>query len=221
MVAGHGGRARTVLDGRWPTFGGYGLAAVAIGAVGGWVWRVTGERPSYLVGTDGRAQITETGLTRIFAADATYSLIGIISGILLGILAIVMLRRVLQRHHRGWLIVPCALVAAAIAALVCWGVGVVGGTPLADRIAAASAGQSVPIDLELHAHMTLVVWPFAALVPLLMWSSFAADPDGRGGESDAAGTDAQESADRSVGPDAGNGGTGEADEVGRGHFELE
>ena len=196
----------------WQAYGGYGVIALLAGAVGGWVWRVAAERPSYLVGADGRAQITETGLTRIFAADAAFSLIGIVVGALLGVLAIVLLRRVVQRHRRGWLLVPGALGAASLAALVCWGVGIVGGQSLEQRIAAAAAGQSVPIDLALRAPVTLAVWPFAGLVPVLLWSSFAADPDGSGGPGEG---------DPSAGPDRGDGGGGEADEVGRGQLELE
>lgn len=177
---------------------GYLGVAVLVGALAGWIWRTTTVLPGYTVQADGHAVISEIGLTRLFEAEARYSLIGMVGGLVLGVLAVLLLR------HRGWRIVLWAVLAPVLAGLVAWGVGVVGATPLHDRLAGASVGRTVPVDLALHTPVAVLLWPFLAMLPVLLYSTFSAEDEGS-----------------VAGPDHGDPGPGQADQVGGGDLELQ
>ena len=153
---------------RWVAFGAGCLAA---GAVGGLVWRATTELPTWTVTPEGTAVLADQALVRMFEATARFVQVGAVAGLLLGLLALVLLRR------RGWRVVAAAIVGPLLAGALAWGAGVLGGTPAEDLLAGAAVGSTVPVDLALGAPVALLVWPFLAMVPVLFWSAFAADPD--------------------------------------------
>lgn len=153
----------------WPEAA-YLLAAVALGGIGGVVWRTTTPLPGYTVQPDGQALISELGLTQLFVADARYAVIGLAGGLLMGLLAMLVLRR------RGWWVVVWATGGSVLAGLAAWGAGVVGAVPLKDRLAHAAAGRTEPVDLALHSPVAVLLWPFAAMLLVLLWSAFTAEP---------------------------------------------
>ena len=66
---------------------------------------------------------------------------------------------------------PVALVAVGVALVAgtsCWLIGeTLGPGPFPPRMAAATAGESVPVSLRLYSVSALALWPFAAVaVPL-------------------------------------------------------
>ncbi|WOQ15473.1 hypothetical protein [Raineyella sp. W15-4] len=195
----------------WPVVV-YVLAAVLLGGAGGVVWRTTTPLPGYTVQPDGQAVISELALTQLFVADARYAVIGLVGGLLLGLLAVAVLRR------RGWWVVVWAAAAPILAGLAAWGAGVVGAVPLKDRIAHAVAGQSEPVDLALHSPVAVLLWPFAAMLVVLLWSAFAPEP------ARERSADREPSADRErsvQGADGGDPGVEQPDQVVRGDLELE
>lgn len=157
------------------------LAALGagLGALSGVVWHAVVDLPAYRVGKDGGASTSERGLAEFIAGDAWFCLIGAVVGLLLGTLAWRRLRRV------GWPVVPIAALTATGAALVCWLVGTrLGPSAFPARLAAAQPGDLVPISLALRAKASLLVWPFLAVVPVLLGSSLGPDEeeaDRRGG----------------------------------------
>lgn len=146
--------------------------AVVVGVAAGLAWRFTTPRVTYTVGEDQVARISENDMVDIFIADARYVLFALLGGLLLGMVVLTWLRR------RGATLVVWALGTTVVAGLLAWGVGVVGATPMEVRVDAATPGDQIPNDLQLRSAVAVLIWPLAALVPVLVWSSFARDPDG-------------------------------------------
>ena len=144
----------------------YTVVVVLAGLIAGLVWKLVTDPPAYTVGEDGTAAITDRGLGRFFAADAAFVVVGLIAGIALGTLAWQWLRDL------GWPVALIAAAGAAVGALIAWRFGMmIGFNHFAERIAAAQPGDTVPIDLALHTPTAWVVWPFAALTPVLLYSA--------------------------------------------------
>ena len=144
----------------------YALVVVLVGLIAGLVWKLVTEPPAYTVGEDGSAAITDRGLGRFFGADAAFVVVGLIAGIALGTLAWWWLRDL------GWPVAVIGAVGAATSAFIAWRFGMaIGFNHFAERIAAAQPGDTVPIDLALHTPTAWVVWPFAALTPVLLYSA--------------------------------------------------
>lgn len=151
---------------------GFVLFALGFGGLAGLAWWGLVDLPGYLVESDGTTNTTERGLTEVIGGDAWFALIGLLGGALLGLLAWWRFR------HVGWPVVLVGVVSAFLAALVCWLVGwELGPGPFEPRLAAATSGQFVPIELTLRARASLIVWPFAASIPVLLASSLGRDDE--------------------------------------------
>lgn len=145
---------------------------LGLGALAGLVWPAVVDLPAYTVGADGGASTSERGLAQVLGADAWFCLLGVPVGLALGVLA-------WRRFHRlGWPVVLVGTLAATAAALVCWLVGTrLGPGDFPERLAAAQPGDRVPIALALRAKASLLVWPFLAVLPILLSSSLGPDED--------------------------------------------
>ena len=145
------------------------LICVVIGGIGGVVWKLIVTLPYYNVGAEGKATTTELMLTDFVAPDAWFAVVAVSGGLLIGLLGLRFVRL-------GW---PAAVVtvgSALVAALLCWVVGILmGPSDFTGRLARAMPGDQVPIDFTLQAPVAIAIWPFAAVVPLLLWSSLAPD----------------------------------------------
>lgn len=147
--------------------------SVGLGVMAAVVWWLVTPLPTYTITDDGYATISERGLAQIFAADAYFSLIGIVVGAVIGIVGALRLGRYL-----GWMTVPTIVVDATVAALLCWGIGsILGPSDFSMRLTAASAGDEVAVALTVRSWVAIVVWPFIGLLPLLLWSTLARDPE--------------------------------------------
>ncbi len=146
--------------------------AAGLGAAAGVAWWSLVPLSTYRVSSSGGASTTERGLAEIVAGDAWFCALGLVVGLALGIVA-------WQRFGTiGWGLVPVVLVCAVIAALLCWWVGSqLGPHDFPSRLAAATTGDLVPVDLTLRAPVSLVTWPFFAIVPVLLGSSLGRDDE--------------------------------------------
>ena len=145
------------------------LTCLVIGGIGGVVWKLIVMLPYYSVGAEGKARTTERMLTDFVAPDAWFSVVAAAGGLLIGLLGLRFVRL-------GWPAVVTTAVSAVAAALLCWGVGILmGPSDFTGRLAQAMPGDQVPIDFTLQAPVAIAIWPFAAVVPLLLWSSLAPD----------------------------------------------
>lgn len=153
---------------------------LGLGALGGVAWKALSDLPTYLVGPDGRATTSERGLADVIGGDAWFAVIGAVVGLVLGTVGWRRMRDV------GWPLVLLGTGAAVLAALLCWAVGrELGPGEFTARLQAAHPGDRVPIELTLQARASLLVWPFFAVVPILLGSSLGRDdedprPSGRG-----------------------------------------
>lgn len=146
------------------------LIAMLLGSAAGVVWNLVVDLPSYRVDSAGNATTSERGLSEVFASDAWFSMLGVVLGLALGVLAWHWFRRI------GWPVVMLAMGTATVAGLMCWWVGVLMGPHnFSRRIANAAPGDLVPIDFKLHALSALLVWPFCATIPVLLRASLGSD----------------------------------------------
>jgi hypothetical protein len=148
------------------------LAGAGLGALAGVIWWAVVPLPTYTVEPNGGANTTQQGLTQYVAGDAWFSLIGFVVGLAIGFAGWRLFRRI------GWPVVALAIVGAVVAALVCWWVGwELGPGPFPARLAGASPGAQVPIELTLRAPVAVLVWPFAAVLVILLGSSLGRDEE--------------------------------------------
>lgn len=136
--------------------------ALSVGALCALLWANLVQLPAYEVRSDGHAVIDEHGLTSMIAADAAFVVLGLLAGFLLGGFAWYRFREL------GWPVAFIAVGSALLAGVTCWWLGsLVGPGPFAERLAAAEAGDVVPVALEVRSPSALAVWAFAAAaVPL-------------------------------------------------------
>lgn len=149
------------------------LAACAVGgALLALLWHAVVRLPVYTVAADGSATTDERGLAGYIATDATYSMIGLAAGVVIGVVAWRLFGR------QGWIVAVIAVAAAACAAVTCWWLGTaIGPGHFSARISAAQAGQAVPIDFQLRSASATLVWMFGAVAPVLVFSSLAREDD--------------------------------------------
>ena len=136
------------------------------------LWELVVDLPVYQIASDGGASTTERGLAEFFAGDAWFAAIGLVVGLGLGILG--------WRRFRdlGWPLVLVVGLTALGAGLLCWMVGYrLGPGDFTPRLAAAQAGDVVPIELTLRARASLLTWPFFAVIPILLGSSLGRDDE--------------------------------------------
>ncbi len=152
--------------------GAFVALGLGLGAAAGVLWELVVDLPVYKIASDGAASTTERGLTEFFGGDAWFVAIGLLVGLGLGILG--------WRRFRdlGWPLVVVVCLTALGAGLLCWMVGYrLGPGDFTPRLAAAQAGDLVPIELTLRARASLLTWPFFAVIPVLLGSSLGRDDE--------------------------------------------
>lgn len=148
------------------------LLSVLVGVLVGFLWRQVVTLPSYTVGASGVASTTERGLAAMFGSDAWFCVFGFVACLGLGLVAWRWF------HPLGWPTVLIASTGALVAALVCWWVGyTLGPSSFVERLAAAKSGAVVSVQLTLRTKVSLVIWGFAAVIPILLRASLGRDEE--------------------------------------------
>ena len=146
--------------------------SMIVGIAVGVVWEQVVTLPVYTIGTNGVANTNERGLADMFGSDAWFCVLGFVSCLGLGLLAWRWF------HPLGWPMVLVAIAGALSAALVCWFVGYeLGPSSFVDRLAAAKAGDVVSVQLTLRTKVSLVIWGFAVVIPILLRASLGRDDE--------------------------------------------
>ena len=162
-------RAITTLLGWFLAFA--ALAAV-VGFFCGVFWWGVVDLPTYRISDDFRGYTTERGLTEFFGTDAWFSGLGLTVGAALGYVAWRWFNDV------GWPVTFVAALGALLAGGICDVTGRwLGPGSFDTRLAAASPGDVIPIDFQLHSPVALVVWAFAGVLPILVASSMGPDAE--------------------------------------------
>jgi hypothetical protein len=145
---------------------------VVVGLACGLIWKFTAPVPSVAVSNDGSSTVSNQALSEYFGADAAFMIIGMFAGVALGSLAWRWFSRL------GWWVSLMAIAGAALAALATWRFGMIlGPHDFAARLAAASAGMQIPIDLTLRTPTAWLLWPLGAIVPVLLYSTLGREDD--------------------------------------------
>lgn len=162
-------RAITTLLG-W--FLAFAAMAAVIGFLCGVFWWGVVDLPTYRIAEDFRGYTTERGLTEFFGTDAWFSGLGLTVGVALGYVAWRWFSDV------GWPVTFVAGLGALLAGGICDVTGRwLGPSSFDTRLAAASPGDVIPIDFQLHSPIALVVWAFAGVLPVLVASSMGPDAE--------------------------------------------
>lgn len=149
----------------------YLLGCALLGVVLAVPWALGARRPGYVVSEDLTAHIGERNLAQVFAADAWYALLVAVLGVVVGIVGWLMF------HRTGWWVCVLTVVGAVAGALSTWFSGLMFGQQnFAERLANASAGDLVPVDLALHAHVAILVAPFSAMTVVMLCAAFWPEP---------------------------------------------
>lgn len=140
-------------------------AVAVVGVVAGIVWNRVIDLPSYEIGVDYRATIPESSLSQIAAIDVWFSFFGVVGGLILGISAWVLFRRL------GWVVTVIAAVGGVLAGLVARLVGeFIGPSNFSERIAQATRGELVSVDFTARTWVPLAIWVGMAVLPVLIGS---------------------------------------------------
>lgn len=143
------------------------ITSAAAGLLAGIVWLASSPRAQYHVDDSLRARLAERDYAEVIASDASYTVLMLACGLMLGLLAWAWF------HRRGWVVVPVVLVGSTVLGVVAWQTGeMLGGSGLMERVASASAGDLVQVDLELRSLSALAASPFAAITPVMLLSAF-------------------------------------------------
>jgi hypothetical protein len=146
--------------------------AAVVGFLCGVFWWGVVDLPTYRIADDFRGYTTERGLTEFFGTDAWFSGLGLTVGVALGYVAWRWFSDV------GWPVTFVAGLGALLAGGICDVTGRwLGPGSFDTRLAAASPGDVIPIDFQLHSPIALVVWAFAGVLPILVASSMGPDAE--------------------------------------------
>ncbi len=157
--------------GRWESLGlragAHLVACLAVGVLAGVVWAALSPRAEYELDEHLHATLSERAHAEVIGGDATFVIVTAAVGLLLGLLTWAWF------HQRGRVVVGLTVLGSVLMTLGVWQTGqLIGGSGLTERLAAASPGDLVQMDLELRALGALAVGPFAAITPIMLLSAF-------------------------------------------------
>lgn len=140
---------------------------LGLGVLCALIWAWLARRPGYLVSQELGASLSERGLAEVFSTDALFALLAALNGIAIGLISWWWFK------DRGWWVCVAAVGGALAVCLLTWLGGMWILPPTFDaRLAAASAGDIIPIDLTLHSMSALLVGPFCAITPVMLLAAF-------------------------------------------------
>ena len=157
-----GGRGRA-----WSAFAVAAISCIAVGALLGVLWARLAPRVDLLVAGDGKAYPQGYQPEGYMAADGIAALLCIVAGIVVGVLAVIVLRRRTPQdsdHAARWatiVVIPLGLLGA----VALWFVGTrLGGFDLSLVVSGSAQGAEIAAPLRLRMPGVLVLWPAASLL---------------------------------------------------------
>lgn len=135
--------------------------AVAVGLAGAVAW-ATWADPAQWVVIDGGLSMNQPGSRGQFGAVITFVLVGLVAGLLLGLVAVVTAPRL------GWTMTLVVGLAAVVASLISWRLGILVGPPDPTGVPGLSVGDTVPARLQVDTVAAFLAWPVGAMGGVLL-----------------------------------------------------
>lgn len=144
------------------------LLSSLLGIPAGLVWLWWAEPAQWLMTEQGLV-MTEGLAVGQFDVVATYSIIGLIVGIFIGIIVVLMVRPVTSK------LVALAVGSSLLAAFECWVIAQLFGPGDPSRATGAELGELVSERFIVDTWSAFLVWPFGALVVLVVTTYMSED----------------------------------------------
>ena len=141
------------------------VAAVSLGALLGLIWEALAPRVSLVVASDGRPYPEGYQPEGYMTDDGIAALLCLAAGLVTGIAAVWVSRRIAARDRALPLALVSVLVLGAMGALALrWTGENVGGFDLDALVASSAEGATITAPLTLRMSGVLVLWPLASVV---------------------------------------------------------
>ena len=141
------------------------VAVLGLGALLGLLWESLAPRVSLVVASDGKAYPEGYQPEGYMTDDGIAALLCVAAGLIVGLAAVWVARRIASRDHSLLVALASVLVLGAAGALALWWTGVAVGAFDFDALLASSPeGTTLTAPLELRMPGVLVLWPLASVL---------------------------------------------------------
>lgn len=141
------------------------VAAVSLGALLGLIWEALAPRVSLVVASDGRPYPEGYQPEGYMTDDGIAALLCLVAGLVTGIAAVWVSRRIAARDRAVPLALVSVLVLGAVGALALrWTGETVGGFDFDALVASSAEGATITAPLTLRMSGVLVLWPLASVI---------------------------------------------------------
>ena len=145
------------------------LGAVGLGALLGLVWEALAPRVSLIVASDGKPYPEGYQPEGYMTDDGIAALLCLAAGLVMGIAAVWVSRRIASRDHALLVALVSVLVLGAAGALALWWTGeTVGSFDFDALLASSPEGTALTAPLTLRMPGVLVLWPMAGVLVVFL-----------------------------------------------------
>ena len=140
------------------------LGAIALGALLGLAWEALAPRVTLVVASDGKPYPEGYQPEGYMTDDGIAALLCLVAGLILGVAAVWVSRRITARDHALLVALVSVLVLGAVGALALWWTGeAVGAFDFDALVASSPEGTSLTAPLTLRMPGVLVLWPLMSV----------------------------------------------------------
>lgn len=145
------------------------LGAIGLGALLGLVWEALAPRVSLIVASDGKPYPEGYQPEGYMTDDGIAALLCLAAGLIMGIAAVWVSRRIAARDHALLVALVSVLVLGTVGALALWWTGeTIGSFDFEALLASSPEGTAVTAPLTLRMPGVLVLWPMAAVLVVFL-----------------------------------------------------
>ena len=140
------------------------LGVIAFGALLGLAWEALAPRVTLVVASDGKPYPEGYQPEGYMTDDGIAALLCLVAGLILGVAAVWVSRRITARDHALLVALVSVLVLGAVGALALWWTGeAVGAFDFDALVASSPEGTSLTAPLTLRMPGVLVLWPLMSV----------------------------------------------------------
>ena len=145
------------------------LGALAVGALLGLLWEALAPRVTLIVASDGNPYPEGYQPEGYMTDDGIAALLCLAAGLVMGIAAVWVSRRIASREHALVVALVSVLVLGTAGALALWWTGeMIGGFDFDAVVASSVEGTTLTAPLTLRMPGVLVLWPFASVLVVFL-----------------------------------------------------